>query len=115
MVKIGKPQVENGFTRIANELLEVIIKAKLSAREYAIVFFIIRNSYGFHRLWTKPVGYGYIAECTGLHRADIQKAILKMEKNKQIFVDRTGYRQRYKLQKIYKYWYDPQTTLDLKV
>lgn len=47
------PQLENGYTRIANELLEALMNAGASgiitAREYALILYIIRYTYGFHK------------------------------------------------------------------
>lgn len=43
------PQRENGFTPIANELLEKIISSGLNGTELAIVFHIIRKTYGYSK------------------------------------------------------------------
>lgn len=43
------PQLENGYTRIANELLEELIKAGLNGTEFAIVLHIMRKTYGYHK------------------------------------------------------------------
>ena len=42
-------QLENGYTRIANELLEAIYSAGFTATQLNIIFVIIRNTYGFSR------------------------------------------------------------------
>lgn len=44
---MASPQVENGFTRIANELLEVVVRAPLDGRELRLVLFVLRKTYGF--------------------------------------------------------------------
>ncbi len=53
----GNPQLEDGFVKIANELLEALTKAMASglitAREGALINYIIRYTYGFN----KPNGY----------------------------------------------------------
>jgi phage replication O-like protein O len=41
------PQVENGFTMIANELLEAILGGGFSHREQSVIFAIIRKTYGY--------------------------------------------------------------------
>ncbi len=41
------PQVGDGFTPIANELLEAIIRFNFSKRQQKIVFAVIRKTYGF--------------------------------------------------------------------
>ena len=46
---MANPQKENGFTPIANELLEQIIASGLNGNEMAVTFFIIRKTYGFQK------------------------------------------------------------------
>lgn len=41
------PQLEDGFTRIANELLEAILCFGFTQRQLLVVFVIIRKTYGF--------------------------------------------------------------------
>ena len=43
----ASPQLENGFTRIADELLEALTATNLTARQYRIVLAIVRKTYGF--------------------------------------------------------------------
>jgi len=46
---MASPQKENGFTSIANELLEAIFGNNLTQREIKIVLCVIRYTYGFNR------------------------------------------------------------------
>ncbi len=46
---MANPQTDNGFTSIANELYEAILKAPLTARQLKVVLLIIRYTYGFKR------------------------------------------------------------------
>lgn len=41
------PQIENGFTMIANELLEAILGSGFSHREQSVILAIIRKTYGY--------------------------------------------------------------------
>jgi phage replication O-like protein O len=41
------PQLEDGYTRIANELMEEILRFGFSARELLVIFAIIRKTYGY--------------------------------------------------------------------
>lgn len=43
------PQKENGYTAIANEILDELVKAGLLGAEYAICLFIMRKTYGFQK------------------------------------------------------------------
>lgn len=47
---MANPQLENGHTRIANELLEKLIEYKFpSSLPLRICFFVIRKTYGYHK------------------------------------------------------------------
>ncbi len=41
------PQIENGFTMIANELLEAILGSGFSHREQSVILAIVRKTYGY--------------------------------------------------------------------
>lgn len=43
------PQKENGYTAIANEILEVLVKVRIPASEKDVLFFIIRKTYGYQK------------------------------------------------------------------
>lgn len=40
---------KNGFMRVANEIAEALINAPLSGREYKVLLFIMRQTYGYNR------------------------------------------------------------------
>lgn len=45
----GNPQIQDGYTKIANELLEAIVLFKFSERQYKVFFAILRKTYGFNK------------------------------------------------------------------
>ena len=45
----GNPQTEDGYTKIANELFEAVIKFKFTERQYKVFFAIMRKTYGFNK------------------------------------------------------------------
>ena len=62
---MAKPQPENGHTRIANEILEHLMRTHLSSNQWQVLLCIIRKTYGFQ----KKVDYianKQIGEATGL-------------------------------------------------
>jgi phage replication O-like protein O len=75
---LANVQIDNGdFTRIANEILEHIAKAKLNGTQYAIVLMIWRYTYGFQRK-EHEFSQGYLARETGLDRHQIQRELTKL-------------------------------------
>lgn len=59
------PQVEDGYTRIANELYENIMAAPLTLREMRVVMAVIRLTYGWNRKQARATG-GLLAKLTGM-------------------------------------------------
>jgi phage replication O-like protein O len=68
------PQIENGYTRIANELLDAIVHYPFSRREYAVVMAIIRMTYGFNKKEDAISGW-QLSEMTGIDRSHVSKTI----------------------------------------
>lgn len=46
---MASPQVENGFTRIANEIFDHLALPGINGSEYRISIFVIRKTYGFNK------------------------------------------------------------------
>lgn len=73
---MASPQAENGHTRIAHELMGAILKARLSAPQMAVLFFVLRMSYGYGRKETGRLSIREIAsECGGIPKATASHAI----------------------------------------
>lgn len=43
------PQIEDGYTKIANELLDAIVLFKFTERQYKVLFALIRKTYGYNK------------------------------------------------------------------
>jgi len=48
-IKMANPQKENGYTAIANEILEKIIASGLNGTEIFIILYILRKTYGYQK------------------------------------------------------------------
>lgn len=68
------PQVEDGYTRIANELLEQVMAAPLTLREMRVVMAVIRLTYGWNRKQARIPG-GLLAKLTGMPATKASKAM----------------------------------------
>jgi phage replication O-like protein O len=64
---VASPQCENGYTRIANELLEQIISRRIPGQELRVVLFILRKTYGFSKK-SDQISYGQIGKAMGIPR-----------------------------------------------
>jgi len=71
---MASPQLEDGHTRLANELLDRLVQLHLSPNQWQILFFVIRKTYGYR----KKVDYitnTQIAQSTGIHKAHVSRAM----------------------------------------
>lgn len=73
------PQLENGYTRIANEILETIPKIGLNGTQYNILLVVFRYTYGFQRK-NHELSLNFIAEATNSHKVLIQREVAKLIK-----------------------------------
>lgn len=64
---------DDGYTRIANELLESIASADLTARQLKVLLAITRKTYGFGKK-TDRIADEQLAGITGLSRQNVNKA-----------------------------------------
>lgn len=94
-------QLENGYTKIANELLDVFARINLSGREWQILFAIIRKTYGFKKK-TDRISLSQLEKITGIQSNHCSGLIKKLEKKKIIVVKKNGYSpNEYSLNKQY--------------
>ena len=64
---------DNGYTRIANEILDELLLADLTARQIKTVLAVIRKTYGFNKK-SDRVANTQIGEMTRIHHTHICKA-----------------------------------------
>ena len=73
------------YTKLFNPLLDMICKANLSGREFRIVLFIIRSTYGWNKK-SFPMSKSFIADGTGIDRRHVS-AILNNLIKKNIIIE----------------------------
>jgi phage replication O-like protein O len=78
---VASPQVENGYTRIANELMEVIPLHKFNGTQFRILIVVLRYTYGFQRK-SHELSLTFIADSTGMHKQQIKRELDILIKNK---------------------------------
>lgn len=72
------PQLENGYTRLANELLDALISAGLTARQWSVVMAIIRKTYGFNKK-ADEIGLSQLSVMTGIDKAHLSRTVRELE------------------------------------
>lgn len=102
---MANPQTEDGFTKIANKLLEAIIFINLSGHEYKLLLFIIRQTYGYNKK-TAKIPNSKMRKYSGLSKSRVSQIINKLEKSNIIIVEnfQSGKTKEYFLNKDYDTW-----------
>lgn len=72
-----KPQIEDGFIRIANGIAKQLAKTYMSSYESQILWVLFVKTYGFNKKedW---ISNSQFVECTGIHKAHISRTIKKL-------------------------------------
>lgn len=74
---MAKPQLEDGHTQIAHEILEALARTYLSPNENKIVIFVIRKTYGWHKKmdW---ISQSQIKMATGIRKSHASRTIKRL-------------------------------------
>ncbi len=81
-------QIENGYTKIADELLEALYGEyghDFTSAEFKIMLLIIRYTYGFGRKFHK-FSVSYVAKKTGLSNGHAKKTLNEMIRKKLLIL-----------------------------
>ncbi|KPU43014.1 bacteriophage replication protein O [Oxobacter pfennigii] len=82
---MSKPQLEDGYTKIANELLEQIYKLPLNGTQFRIIAVIIRYTYGYSRK-EHEMSESFISSNSGIYKRQVQRALKELIESKIITV-----------------------------
>lgn len=79
----ASPQLEEGHTRIANEILEALLLARLTSRQWAIAVALMRKTYGYNKK-TDDIGLSQLADLTGLAKSHVSTTVRELEERRII-------------------------------
>lgn len=103
---------KDSYTRLFNPILDALIKAGFSGREYQIIFFVIRSTYG----WNKKkfaMSKSFIAEGTGIQRRHVIEIVNNLVERHVLIEYGTDKKSRckvYGLNKKFSQWDNPMCT-----
>jgi len=105
---MANPQLENGHTRIANEILDALIAANLSGHEFRIALLIIRKTYGFQKC-EDTVSLSQMMKATGFKKIRCSQVINKLQLQNIVTVTENcnGLYKKYKFNKDLDVWAIP--------
>lgn len=97
------PALEDGFTQIANELLEVMCRAGFSARQWAVVMAVVRKTYGYGKK-ADDISLGQIADMTGIAKPNVSRAVTELVAAKVLLRSAGTFGYRLGVNKRYRQW-----------
>jgi len=102
-VQEASPQLENGYTKLANELLDALINAGLTSRQWAVFMAIVRKTYGFNKK-ADDIGLSQLANMTGIAKAHVSVAVRELESRRIITREAGHFGHRLGINKNHRAW-----------
>lgn len=78
-----KADLSDGYTRIANTLIDALIERPFTLRETKVLLFIMRSTYGYQHK-ERPLSHRFIADGTGIDYKKVAEVISHLEAKKII-------------------------------
>ena len=97
------PDLEDGYTRIANELLEAIIQYGFNKRDLTIMLAIIRKTYGYNKK-TDDIATSQLAKATGITCNHVRETLKTLSAANVIFKTDGLYGVEVGINKTYSDW-----------
>lgn len=97
------PQVENGHTEIANEIVEQLAKTNLSPYESRVLWVLFRKTYGWHK-HCDHISYTQWTQLTDLKRWHVSRTLSRLQYRLIIIIFRFKGLLYYGFQKDYDMW-----------
>lgn len=95
-------QLENGYTRIANPILEALAKMSLNGTQWRILLVIFRYTYGYGRK-EHELSLSFISAATGCDKRQLQRELKDLE-SKRIITQKVGVKRIIAFNKNYDDW-----------
>jgi len=86
---IPGPQKENGFTPIANEIMEALVRFHIPGSEMRCLLFILRKTYGYHKK-TDAISLSQFERATGIDRKSICRALNGLADKNIVLIKKGG-------------------------
>lgn len=103
---MASPQIENGYTTIANEILDHLYKQPLNGTELKVVMCILRYTFGFRRKSHK-LSVSFIAKWGSCDVSSVKRALKHLRAMKIVICindEKRGVTAELKLNKDYEQW-----------
>lgn len=101
---MANPQIEDGHTDIANEIMEALAKTRIPGEARQVLDFILRKTYGWHKKEDR-IPLSQISHKTGLNRPAVVRAIRRLIDMNLVIKKDTSTSNIYRFNKNYHTWH----------
>ncbi len=100
---MARPQLEDGHTKIANDIMDALMQTNFSPYEHRVLDCILRKTYGWNKK-TDRISYSQFQAATGIDHRHIGRTLASLKDRQIIICVGQGYSLEYGLQKDYELW-----------
>jgi phage replication O-like protein O len=100
---MANPQKEDGYTPIANEIMECLYAISLSGSEYKIILCILRKTYGWRKK-TDRISLSQLVDETNLSRKQVCKIIDRLVTKRLLLKGKEKNINTYEFNKDHEMW-----------
>jgi len=100
---MASPQLENGYTRISNELMEALARTRISGESRQVLDVIVRKTYGFGKK-RDVIALSQFVLATGMKKTAVCKGIVKLIDMGIITKKGNDFRKEYGIVKDFELW-----------
>lgn len=97
------PQLENGYTKIANEILEAMARFRIPGEQRQCLDFILRKTYGYNKK-EDAIANSQFCEATGLKKGNVSRAIKALVDKNIVIKNDNRKIPTYQFNKHFKQW-----------
>jgi len=100
---MASPQCEDGYTRIANELLLALCRSRLTLYEWRVLMAVIRLTYGYNRK-VDQISVRQLSRITSINYRLVYRTLKSLEKKNMLHISKQKNRLILGIQKDYERW-----------
>lgn len=101
--KMANPQLEDGYTRIANEIMEALAKYRIPGEQRQVLDIILRKTYGYGKKWDM-ISNSQFVKATGMKKGNASRAIKGLIDKNIVIKSDNKHIPSYQFNKNYKKW-----------
>ncbi len=100
---MANPQWEDGFTKIANEIMEALAKIHMPPQCWRVLVVVLRKTYGWSKIWDY-MALSKFREATGMSKSNIIRARDKLVTHKIVLRAENARGVKYRFNKDFHVW-----------